>query len=165
MNYLLDANTFIEAKNRYYNMTVCPAYWHWLLQRAASKEVASISMVAEELKKGNDELAIWTKQHQDLFLSVDDDATQTCFGEVANAIVATSPDMKPGAAEEFLSGADPWLIAKAMATGSTVVTHEAYNPMAKKKFLIPNICKDFGVAWVNTFDMLYRLEARFVLEA
>ena len=33
----------------------------------------------------------------------------------------------------------------------------------KKKFLIPNVCEAFGVAWMNTFDMLYKLEARFVL--
>ena len=30
MTYLLDANTLIEAKNRYYRMTVCPAYWSWV---------------------------------------------------------------------------------------------------------------------------------------
>ena len=73
--------------------------------------------------------------------------------------------MKAGAAEEFLSGADPWLIAKAMVTGATVVTLEVLNPEIKKKFLIPNICAEFGVDWMNTFDMLYKLEARFVLGA
>jgi len=26
MIYLLDANTLIEAKNRYYSMSVCPGY-------------------------------------------------------------------------------------------------------------------------------------------
>ncbi len=30
MAYLLDANTFIEAKNTYYGMDFCPAYWDWL---------------------------------------------------------------------------------------------------------------------------------------
>lgn len=31
--YLLDANTYIEAKNRYYQMSFCPAYWDWLDQQ------------------------------------------------------------------------------------------------------------------------------------
>lgn len=30
MTYLLDANTLIEAKNRYYQMSICPGYWDWL---------------------------------------------------------------------------------------------------------------------------------------
>ena len=30
MNYLLDANTLIEAKNRYDQMSICPGYWDWL---------------------------------------------------------------------------------------------------------------------------------------
>jgi hypothetical protein len=84
LNYLLDANTFIEAKNRYYNMTVCPAYWTWTLRKYAGRDVASISMVGDELKRGDDELAEWAKNNPDLFISVDDDATQSCFIHVAN---------------------------------------------------------------------------------
>lgn len=30
MKHLLDSNTLIEAKNRYYSMTVCPAFWQWV---------------------------------------------------------------------------------------------------------------------------------------
>jgi hypothetical protein len=163
LKYLLDSNTFIEAKNRYYNMTVCPAYWLWILQKYVAQDVASISMVGDELKKGDDELAAWVKDHPDLFISVHDDDTQACFAIVANFVVESSGKMKAGAAADFLSGADPWLIAKAMATGAPVVTHESLDPIIKKKFLIPNICKEFGVNWMNTFDMLYKLEARFVL--
>lgn len=165
MKYLLDANTFIEAKNRYYNMTVCPAYWLWILQKFIAQDVASISMVGDELRKGDDELAAWAKDNSELFINVHDEDTQTCFAKVANLVIDNSGEMKPGAAEEFLSGADPWLIAKAMATGATVVTLESYNPERKKKFLIPNVCEAFEVGWMNTFDMLYKLEARFVLPA
>lgn len=165
MKYLLDSNTFVEAKNRYYNMTVCPGYWIWILQKFTAQDVASISIVGDELKKGDDELAGWAKDNPTLFVSVHDDATQACFAKVADFVASASTKMKVGAVEDFLSGADPWLIAKAMATGGTVVTHEAYNPEIKKKFLIPNVCEEFGVSWMNTFDMLYKLEARFVLAA
>ncbi len=30
MAYLLDANVFIEAKNRHYGFDFCPAFWDWL---------------------------------------------------------------------------------------------------------------------------------------
>lgn len=165
MKYLLDANTFIEAKNRYYNMTVCPAYWHWILLKSVALDVASISMVGDELKRGDDELAAWARDNPDLFISVHDEDTQANFVTIANLVVGKSGEMKPGAAEEFLAGADPWLIAKAMASGATVVTQESFNRDKRKKFLIPNICEECGVSWMNTFDMLYKLEARFVLAA
>lgn len=163
MKYLLDSNTFVEAKNRYYNMTVCPAYWEWLLQKHASNDVASISMVGDELKKGDDELAAWVKDNPGIFESVDDEETQECFVNVAEFVASRSDRMKLGAVEDFLSGADPWLVAKAMATGCIVVTHERYHPDVIKKFLIPNVCEYFGIGWINTFDLLYKLEARFVL--
>ena len=71
--------------------------------------------------------------------------------------------MKDGALEEFLAGADPWLIAKARVTGALVVTHERLNLQNRRKFLIPNVCQHFGVTCLNTFELLNLLEARFVL--
>ncbi|RFP10844.1 MULTISPECIES: DUF4411 family protein [unclassified Duganella] len=163
MRYLLDANTFVEAKNRYYNMTVCPAYWEWILQKFGSNDVASISMIGDELKRGDDELASWVRCHPALFEAVDDESTQACFVKVVEFVASETHRMKVGAVEDFLSGADPWLIAKAMATGATVVTHERHHADVVKKFLIPNVCDVFNVEWMNTFDLLYKLEARFVL--
>ena len=72
MIYLLDANTLIEAKNRYYGMTICPGYWAWILQSHGVGAVASIAPVGDELRRGNDELASWAKQHQNLFWNVFD---------------------------------------------------------------------------------------------
>ncbi len=37
--HLLDANTFIEAKNTYYSFAVAPGFWGWLL--AAHGEASS----------------------------------------------------------------------------------------------------------------------------
>jgi len=31
MAYLIDANVFIEAKNRYYGFDICPAFRDWLI--------------------------------------------------------------------------------------------------------------------------------------
>ena len=71
--------------------------------------------------------------------------------------------MKAGVLDEFLGGADRWLIAKAMTMDATVVTHEQLNLAARRKFLIPNVCQRFGVRFVDTFELLNALEARFVL--
>lgn len=163
MNYLLDTNTFIEAKNRYYDMTVCPGYWDWLDQVFAADEVASVESVGDELLAGNDELEVWTADRKALFLPVSDPDTQTAFAEIAAYAAGLATDMKPGALEEFLGGADPWLIAKARVESAIVVTHEQFNLHTRKKILIPNVCKQFDVGWMDTFELLRKMEARFVL--
>ncbi|NWE49504.1 DUF4411 family protein [Pseudomonas gingeri] len=163
MKHLLDANTLIEAKNRYYGMTICPGYWSWLLLQNQAFELASIVSVKDELTRGKDDLAEWAKDNASLFHDISDDQTQAAFGQVAAAIAEQSNKMKVGALEEFLGGADPWLIAKAMTTGAIVVTHEVLNREVKRKFIIPNVCEIFGVPYMNTFELLNKLEARFVL--
>jgi hypothetical protein len=165
MKYLLDSNTFIDAKNRYYGMNFCPAYWDWIVGQNRSLEVASISFVADELKKGNDELASWVKLNPDIFVDVGDEATQIAFGQIVEFLMPQAHKMKVGALDDFLIGADPWLIAKAMASDATVVTQEVFNLQIKKKFLIPNVCAHFNISCMNTFDLLNKLKAQFVLAA
>lgn len=164
MTYLLDTNTLIEAKNRYYRMTVCPAYWIWVQRSHSAGVVASIEPVGAELRRGNDELAEWAKRQSGLFLSVSDQATQQAFAHVAAHVASQAATMKAGALEEFLGGADPWLIAKAMTIpDAVVVTHEQFNPQTRRKYSIPNVCEPFGVTCIDTFELLSRTDARFVL--
>ena len=163
MNYLLDANTLIEAKNRYYHMEICPGYWAWVIQMAGSGIVGSIKPILDELKKGNDELKEWAITNESLFVDVTDTKTQQNYMEIAQYVAGASSLMKPGAMNDFLSGADPWLIAKAKTTNATIVTHEVFNDKTQRKFLIPNICKLHNIRYINTFELLLMLEAKFVL--
>lgn len=163
MKHLLDSNTLIEAKNRYYGMTICPGYRAWILQQHQALEISSIVPVREELARGNDELTQWVKSNAHLFADSSDEPTQIAFGRIVSKIAEQVPLMKAGAFDEFLEGADPWLIAKAMTTGAVVVTHEVYNSDIKRKFTIPNVCSLFGVPFMNTFELLGKLDARFVL--
>jgi hypothetical protein len=41
MTYLLDANVFIEAKNRYYGLDFAPGFWDWLTRRCSAGLVQS----------------------------------------------------------------------------------------------------------------------------
>lgn len=162
MKYLLDANTFIEAKNRYYRMNVCPGYWQWIRRKHDAAIVSSIKLVGKELTDGTDELAEWAKKYSDLFVTVDDRQTQENYARVVE--YATSlRGMKVGALEDFLAKADPWLIAKAMTAEAIVVTHESFNLQNRRKITIPNVCHHFGIQWLDTFEMLEVLKARFML--
>lgn len=163
MKFLLDSNTLIEAKNRYYQMNVCPGYWTWVLKANGIGNVSSIESVGDELRAGNDDLAQWAKDNAHLFLDESDEATQAAFAEVAEHVAGLAHLMKVGALESFLAKADPWLIAKAQVMGATVVTHEQRDPANRRKFLIPNVCDHFGVKTMDTFELLGQLEAKFIL--
>lgn len=162
MKYLLDSNTYIQAKNFYYGMDICPAYWDWLDYQFQLGLVASVQMIGKELKDGHDELAAWAKARPEHFIDNDDTETQSVFSEIVQS-VATG-DYNAGNRDNFLAKADPWLIAKAKTLGATVVTHEALLAPNTKKVKVPNICRQFGVPCLDTFQFLRELNARFVLE-
>lgn len=164
MKYLMDANTFIEAKNRYYSMKVCPGYWSWIIANGLNEKIISIDHIKAELCKGNDELSEWAKDNSQIFLDSDDPDTQERYKEVA--AYANTLDMKEGALEEFLSVGDSWLIAKALTIEDCViVTHERKNPGIKRKILIPNVCEYFEQSYIDTFELLEMCEAEFILAA
>ncbi|MNL16470.1 hypothetical protein D3C87_1375140 [compost metagenome] len=129
MNHLLDANTLIEAKNRYYSMAICPGFWQWLLLKNKALALASIAPVMDELTKGHDDLAGWAKDNSGFFHTTTDQDTQlTKRGQIY-----------------FLENKSV--------------------PFFKRKFIIPNVCQELDVPFMNTFELLHRLEARFVLPA
>lgn len=162
--YLLDSNTYIQAKNFHYQMSFCPAYWDWLDQQYMNSHLASISSVYDELAHGGDELAEWVKARQAHFIPMSQDAIQERFGIVAQH-VAELVGKKPEHIGNFLSKADPWLIAAASTLGATIVTHENLDPPNSSKVKIPNICVDFGVRYITTYQLLNELNAEFVLGA
>lgn len=163
MRYLLDANTYIQAKNQYYGIDICPAYWDWLDLQFEQGMIASVDMIGRELKDGDDELAEWAKARPDHFIKNDDAETQKVFAQVVQSVMAG--DYNPGNRDNFLAKADPWVIAKAKSIGATVVTNEAFVDTNARKVKVPNICKQFDVPCLNTFQFLRELKAKFVLSS
>ncbi|WDG94030.1 DUF4411 family protein [Pseudomonas chlororaphis] len=162
MSYLLDANSYIQAKNSHYRMNFCPGFWDWLDSSFQLGHLSSISMVYKELVEYGDELSSWAKQRQIQFDSIDDKDTQETFGRIAEYVMAMKLPTDPEKMR-FLEGADPWLIAKASTTGKTIVTHEVLAPDNSKKIKIPNICKAFKVNYITSFDLLDTLQAKLVM--
>lgn len=162
--YLLDSNTYIQAKNFHYQMGFCPAYWDWLDQQYQRSHLASIITVYDELADGDDDLANWVRPRKSQFLSVADDAIQDKFAEIAQHVAGLN-GKKPEHIGNFLGKADPWLIATASTLGATIVTHEVLDPPNSSKVKIPNICADFEVPYITTFQLLNELRAQFILGA
>lgn len=162
MAFLLDTNVFIEARNRYYATDICPGFWEWLGLQETARTILSIEAVRDELIGREDELAQWARDRSPSFFP---GVSSVVLPHLATlATWARNQRYRPEAVAEFLSSADYYLIATAMGDGHTVVTHETPSD-AIKRVKIPEPCIAHGVPFVNSFVMLRRLGARFVLPA
>lgn len=158
--YLLDANVFIEAHRRYYAFDLVPSFWLFLTKCAQDNKIISIDRVKYELEKQEDILSNWIKdEFSEWFMSTDDENVIDNFKKLIKWTFEQEQFLDY-AKSEFSNVADSWLIAYAIAYDYTIVTHEKYNPHQRNKILIPNVCKEFGVKYVDTFDMLRQLNFR-----
>lgn len=162
MTYLLDSNTYIQAKNFYYNMDFCPAYWDWLDREFATGRLLCISSVYDELSTYKDDLADWVKARKGHFTSVADKQTQDKYVDVIEYVYALE-NKNPVHIATFLDKADPWLISKASVINATIVTHERLDPPNSTKVKIPNVAQHFGVECISTFTLLKVMKAKFTL--
>jgi hypothetical protein len=162
--YVLDANVFIEAHQRYYGFDICPGFWLALARQHEKKRVFSIDRIRTELVAGGGQLSDWAKGRAPgtFFKGTADKNVSDAFAAMVNWVQAEQ-QFSPEAKSRFASVADGWLIAYAKRNGLVVVTHEVYAPDAKKTVPIPNVCLEFDVECSDTFSMLRELGVKFVL--
>ncbi len=169
--YVLDSNVFIQAKNTYYGFDLCPGFWTSLLRKHDEKRVCSIDRVKSEIFRPSsdpdhapDDLTLWVqdKVPATFFKETKDQAVNDAFSRMIQWI-DSEPQYTPNAQAEFASVADGWLIAYALVNSLTVVTHEEFAANVARKVPIPNVCLEFEVSYVNTFEMLEDLKVKFIL--
>lgn len=162
--YWLDANVPISAKNGAYKFNVFPAFWGFLDAQLRAGSLCCPKMVYKEIVKNerqNDELAVWCKNRREMGMSVaPNKEVQQAYRKVVD-YVATSGRWGQAEINEFLRGADPWVIAHALATQGVVVTLESREHPDARKVRIPDVAAHFGVKCVTTIEMLELLGAKF----
>jgi hypothetical protein len=160
MPYLLDANVFIQAKRLHYGMDFCPAFWDWLIAMNAANEVFSIEKVGDELLAGGDELGDWADDRGSDFFLKPDPKLLNALRTVS--VWAAGQSYEPAAVNTFLLVADYYLVAHALVSNHTVVTHEIAST-STKKIKIPDACIALGIKCVTPYEMLRTERARFIL--
>ncbi|MGE6416676.1 DUF4411 family protein [Alteromonas macleodii] len=163
MLYLMDANTFIEAKGLYYPFDMVPEYWDWLIYQGSLQNLKIPAEIYNEInganqdKKYHDELAKWARQDEvkeNLLLEADLDYS------LVNTVITHGYISQPTEADLVKMGRDPFLIAHALSDpqNTTVVTTEASKPSKKgANRHVPDVCKDLGVNCCNTFSLVRNL--------
>jgi len=110
LRYCLDSNVYIEAHRRYYAFDIAPGFWDGLVRLAEQQIICSPILVYNEIAVSHDVLAKWAKLNKDLLFVEIDDPTQEVFKQIVDQIVLS---YEPHQVQNFLSGADPWVIAYA----------------------------------------------------
>lgn len=157
--YILDSNTFIDAKNRYYAFDIVPTFWDKLLVYSEEK-IKTIDYIRAEVLQGKDDLSTWFSDfYMPYIASTMDNQVQVKFAQIAE-YVSGHERYKQSEKERFLSKADPWLIAYASVHNDVVVTHEVSGGMGTTKVKIPDICNYFKVPYMNVFEMMRQLNIK-----
>ena len=109
-----------------------------------------------------DELSEWVRARRDgNFFIEPDEKVQATFSKIADFV---KDNYSGPQAKDFLSGADPWVIAHAKCEPATVVTGEKLGGQGTHKVKIPNICREFEVEYINMCDMLRELGVFFIVQ-
>ena len=158
--YLLDSDVFITAKNTYYAFDICPGFWDGLLHHHSKQTVFSIDRVRGELLAGRatDDLVRWVREKvsRSFFLPAEDGDVPDKYGEIMLWAQQHSRYYQEAKAK-FAASADGWLVAYAGVHGFIVVTNEKPEPDSRRAIKLPDVCQQFNVQYINTFDLLRRL--------
>ena len=161
ISYCLDSNVFIQSHRLEYAHDIVPGFWNWLDHLVKEQCIISPSFVCKELtgNKADDFLAHWVKERKSSGLFLDPDSEiQIMFSEIANHV---SRAYNAKNSEIFLQKADAWVISYAAVKSYTVVTQETPAGSGAKKVKIPNVCRVFGVNYINTYTFLRNTGAQF----
>lgn len=157
--YLLDTNTFIQAKNLHYQFGFCSAYWDWIYDGHTAGVLFSTQMVLKELNDGHkgDHAKIWANKMPSTFF-VKDKNDPSVMANYSNVISwsTTSTHYKQNAKDEFARSdkADALLIATAKTHGYIIASQELSNPDCKRRILIPDAAMQFNVKTIFIYDLL-----------
>jgi hypothetical protein len=160
--FVLDTSVFTQAYRSYYHFGIAPGFWSALIQHASTGVLLSIDRVKNEIDKGKDDLTQWANSNFRVwFESTNDGDVLAAYGEVIRWAIAQR-QYKSSAKADFAkaANADAWIVAYAKAKGCVVVTQETSAPQSKSEIKIPDVCKAFGIHWINTFEMMRRLRIR-----
>ena len=160
MLYLLDANVLITANRQYYAIDRVPEFWDWLIYMGSVGNIKIVQEVFEEFSGGNDGLAKWAMQEEvGESLLLDEAVDLDHVRRVTSSGYAV--DLRDDEVETL--GRDPFLIAYALGQlgeRAIVTTEVSKRTRIRANRHIPDVCADFGVPCIDTFQLTTSLDFR-----
>ncbi|MBL8158900.1 DUF4411 family protein [Candidatus Saccharibacteria bacterium] len=157
--HCIDTNVFFNfwklGPDEPYGKDVFKTQWEIIEKKIETGEIIAPMAVHDEIMKGkekDDPLKAWAKQHEYMFVELDDDQV-AAMGPIVTEYPIYN-DLQRG------SYADLCVVALGKARGLTVITSERETvAISKKNPRIPNVCSNQGVKRTSVID-LFRQEGR-----
>lgn len=152
--YCLDTNVLINSWYFWYTPTSHPTFWKGIEELAKQNKLGFPHQVYEELSEQQDELFEWCKSRKEHLILEATDQSE----EILVALINEFPDMV-GDLGTGSSYADLYVIATAESLGWTVVTmEELSNSPYRRKWRIPNICRDRNIPFIQPYKLIQEEE-------
>jgi len=146
--YCLDTSIYINAWNHRYPIDIFPGLWNEIEEMSEYGQIKSPEEVLNEIKKKDDDLSKWIKDHT---LSAFEKEVED-IQEIAMDILKDHPrllDTKKGR-----SGADVWVIAFAEYYDGIAVSDETKRTNIGKSPKIPDVCESRNVNHMDTIAFI-----------
>lgn len=135
--YSVDTSALINGRRDLLPPATFPSVWQRVESMVADGSIRCVDEVERELaKRDGDAVHTWARGQEGLFVDLDADV------QAATANVLAQHPRLLGAGKGR-NGADPFVIALALARGGVVVTEEHRGSLARPK--IPVVCDAMGV--------------------
>lgn len=143
--FCLDTSAFINPWWRMWPPDLAPRFWDDLAALASRGGLVVSEEVREELERKDDELAAWARAHVPEWHPLTDEVQA-----VATEIMARWGRLVDS--KGYRSGADPFVVATARVTGTTLVTDEG--PGDERTVKIPYVCAQLDVPCIGLLDFV-----------
>ena len=144
--YSIDTSALVDGMNRYYRPIVFRSLWERIDQLIEDGRAIATEEVRVEIERKEDRLAEWCKQHDKMFVAIDE-AIQPVVTEILTAHRALVKELANR------STGDPFVIALAKVKGAIVLTGERPSQSLGKP-RIPDVCDAMGIRWMSLMDMM-----------
>src|SRR5690349_1330148 len=122
----LDASVFITARDTMFGFDINTSFWAWMDQALSKGVVAAPRKVYSEIVENvrvTDDLARWVKARRKHGLCIEPNGdTLKALKSITEYVFRQNGRYEYPFALDFVRGADPYIIAAAIADGGTVVS-------------------------------------------
>jgi hypothetical protein len=149
----MDTSSLVRAWHEAYPIDSFPSFWDEFEKLINEKRIIAPEEVLHETKKRDDALHKWLKGKSGVFWPIDEPLQD----EMAKIMAKFKFMVKnrPGK-----NAADPWVIALAKITGTTVVTEEGDDNSTRLP-KIPLVCRHYKVPCFRLLELIRKEGWRF----
>lgn len=139
MIYSFDTSALLNGRRDLLPPAIFPTLWE-RLEMMIGSSVLAVDQVRDELRRKHDETTAWAAAQRDLFVPLESDIQRA-----TRQVLTECPKLVAVGGKR--DGADPFVVALALARGGMVVTEENSGSAVRPR--IPDACDLLGVPCVG----------------